>query len=76
MEKEILFPFIILDTPLICESFVKNLSIKAPKDIYNLINKCIMHNLSYDDQQDANYTHNYRFRHLMKVSELFYRLKA
>lgn len=44
------------------------MSIKAPREIYNLINKCIMFNIAYDDQQDSNYNHNSHFKHLMKVS--------
>lgn len=43
---------------MICESLSKNISVKAPKQIYNLINKCIMHNVSYDDGHDNLYNHN------------------
>lgn len=35
-----------------------------------------MHNLAYDDQQDSYFTHNYQFKALMKVPELYYKLKA
>lgn len=71
-----MFPFIKLDTSLIIESFTKRLELKAPKSTYNLINKCMMHNLSYDDSFDGYFTSNWQFKNLMKVSELFYGLKV
>jgi len=42
------------------------MSVKASKIIYNLINKCMMHNVSYDDGKDADYVFGAQFRNFAK----------
>lgn len=44
---------------------IKNLTIVAPKPVYNLINKFFTFNLTYDDELDCQYITN--FEHQKKV---------
>ena len=46
----------------------KILIIRAPQQVYNLINRCIMHNISYDDCKDQHFLTNYKFRSKVPVS--------
>lgn len=58
-EKEMMFPFVKIKKDLICEGHIKHMTIEAPKKTYDLINKCFMFNLSYDDALDHQYSTNY-----------------
>lgn len=64
-EKKVIFPFVDIDTSVNCKSWIENMSIRAPKKVYDLINKCIMHNVSYDDKHDKYFTSYYDFVDLM-----------
>lgn len=58
-DKDIVLPFITINKGFIMEGKIKNLSINAPVEVYNLVNKCFLHNLSYDDGKDALFNCNY-----------------
>ena len=74
-EKDLLFSFLEIDKTLISKSEILNLSIKAPKKVYNLVNRCFLHNLAYDDGLDSKYQTNYEFKKRVKLSEMFYSVK-
>lgn len=74
-EKEIIFPFVEVDKSIVSQGFIKILNIQSSRQVYNLVNRCIMHNISYDDQKDQHYTANYKFRHLMPNSENYFSIK-
>lgn len=58
-EKEFLLPCVKINKDMIEEAVIRNLTIIAPKKIYDLINKCFMFNLSYDDELDWQYNTNF-----------------
>jgi hypothetical protein len=70
----VLLPFLKIEKDLLMEGRIKNLSIRAPRRIYNLINKCFIFNLAFDDQCDTLFNANHEFQHLSTPSKLIYRL--
>ena len=75
-EKGLIFPFVEVDQSLLSHAFVKAMSIRAPKQVYNLINRCIMHNISYDDRKDQHFMHNHKFKDRMTINENFFSIKV
>lgn len=54
-----MLPCVKINKDMIEEAVIRNLTIIAPKKIYDLINKCFMFNLSYDDELDWQYNTNF-----------------
>lgn len=58
-DKDILLPFLRIEKDFLMEGRIKHLNIIAPRDIYNLVNKCFIFNLASDDQCDRLFNANY-----------------
>lgn len=54
-----ILPFLSIEKDLVMRGRIKHINVNAPKLIYNLINKCFMFNLSYDDRADCYYNTNH-----------------
>ena len=50
------------------------MTLVASKSTYNLINKCMGFNLSYDDDLDKQYITNFEHQHKVQLSELLFKL--
>jgi hypothetical protein len=49
---------------------IENLTLNLTKSFYNLLLKCMIHNLTHDDGKDNLYQHNHKFQHLMEPSPM------
>ncbi len=62
-EKELLFDFVKLEKHVLTQVQIEGLDLLAPKKTYNLINKCFLFNLTFDDNCDQYYLCNYWHQH-------------
>lgn len=60
---------------MIEEAIIKNLTIVAPKPVYNLINKFFTFNLTYDDELDCQYITNFEHQKKVPILELIYKIR-
>ena len=69
-ERALMFPFIQQDKTLMLSGVIETLRMKLSKVTYNLLLKCMIHNLTHDDGQDNLYIHNFKHQHLMESSPM------
>jgi hypothetical protein len=57
------------------EGRIKHLSAIANKQTYDLINKCFMYNISFDDKKDGHFVTNHQYQAISNPSRLYYSLQ-
>lgn len=55
---------------MMLSGIIESLQLKLTKAFYNLLLKCMIHNLTYDDGKDCLYQHNHKFQNLMQPSPM------
>jgi hypothetical protein len=70
LERVHLFPFLRQKRTLSLAGNIPHLKLRLDKKSYNLLNKCLIYNLTYDDEKEHFFQHNFRHQRLMEFSDM------